>query len=155
MELMGAWDPGVIASLTPDQKPLADLGWFPFPAVDGGDGEAGAIMGGVDGYSCSAGAPDSCVDFLNYLATPDVQEAYYKAFNAPPVNTVAQQAVTEPYLQDVLSAYNDAPFVSQWLDTVYGLNVGNAMNVAVVDLLSGDGTPQQFVDAVDAAAKKA
>ena len=33
MELMGAWDPGVIASLTPDQKPLADLGWFPFPAV--------------------------------------------------------------------------------------------------------------------------
>jgi raffinose/stachyose/melibiose transport system substrate-binding protein len=112
-------------------------------------------MGGVDGYSCSAGAPDSCVDFLNYLATPDVQTAYYKAFNAPPVNTVAQEAVTEPYLQDVLSAYNDAPFVSQWLDTVYGLNVGNAMNVAVVDLLSGDGTPQQFVDAVDAAAKKA
>ena len=31
MELMGAWDPGVIASLTPDEKPLADLGWFPFP----------------------------------------------------------------------------------------------------------------------------
>jgi raffinose/stachyose/melibiose transport system substrate-binding protein len=155
MELMGAWNPGVIASLTPDQQPLADLGWFPFPAVDGGDGEPGAIMGGVDGYSCSAGAPDSCVDFLNYLATPDVQTAYYKAFNAPPVNTVAQEAVTEPYLQDVLSAYNDAPSVSQWLDTVYGLNVGNAMNVAVVDLLSGDGTPQQFVDAVDAAAKKA
>jgi len=155
MELMGAWDPGVIASLTPDAKPLPDLGWFPFPAIDGGDGEPGAIMGGVDGYSCSAGAPDSCVDFLNYLATPDVQTAYYKAFNAPPVNTVAQEAVTEPYLQDVLSAYNDAPFVSQWLDTVYGLNVGNAMNVAVVDLLSGDGTPEEFVDAVDAAAKKA
>ena len=38
MELMGAWDPGVIASLTPDEKPLADLGWFPFPAVDGGAG---------------------------------------------------------------------------------------------------------------------
>jgi raffinose/stachyose/melibiose transport system substrate-binding protein len=155
MELMGAWDPGVIASLTPDAKPLPDLGWFPFPAIDGGDGEPGAIMGGVDGYSCSTDAPDSCVDFLNYLATPDVQVAYYKAFNAPPVNTVAQESVTEPYLQDVISAYNDAPFVSQWLDTVYGLNVGNAMNVAVVDLLSGDGTPEQFVEAVDAAAKKA
>ena len=33
MELMGAWDPGVIADLTPDKKPLPDLGWFPFPAV--------------------------------------------------------------------------------------------------------------------------
>ncbi|MBD8704416.1 ABC transporter substrate-binding protein [Frigoribacterium sp. CFBP 13712] len=155
MELMGAWNPGVIASLTPDEKPLPDLGWFPFPEIEGGDGETGAIMGGVDGYSCSTDAPDSCVDFLNYLATPDVQTAYYKAFNAPPVNTVAQESVTEPYLQDVLTAYNDAPFVSQWLDTVYGLNVGNAMNVAVVDLLSGDGTPEQFVEAVDAAAKKA
>lgn len=155
MELMGAWNPGVIASLTPDQQPLPDLGWFPFPEIDGGDGETGAIMGGVDGYSCAADAPDECVDFLNHLATPDVQEAYYKAFNAPPVNTVAQEAVTEPYLQEVLAAYNEAPFVSTWLDTVYGLNVGNAMNVAVVDLLSGSGSPEDFVAAVDAAAKKA
>ena len=155
MELMGAWNPGVIASLTPDAQPLPDLGWFPFPEIEGGDGEAGAIMGGVDGYSCAADAPDECVDFLNYLATPDVQEAYYKGFNAPPVNMVAQEAVTEPYLQSVIAAYNDAPFVSTWLDTVYGLNVGNAMNVAVVDLLSNDGTPEEFVEAVDAAAKKA
>ena len=35
MELMGAWDPGVIASLTPDEKPLPDLGWFPFPSIVG------------------------------------------------------------------------------------------------------------------------
>ncbi|PPG82518.1 ABC transporter substrate-binding protein [Rathayibacter sp. AY1H2] len=155
MELMGAWNPGVIASLTPDEKPLPDLGWFPFPEMDGGDGEAGAIMGGVDGYSCSAGAPDECVDFLNYLATSDVQKEYYAAFNAPPVNTVAQEAVTEPYLQQILEAYNSAPYVSQWLDTVYGLNVGNALNVGVVDLLAGKSDPEQLVEAVNAAAAKA
>src|SRR5690625_7734412 len=39
MELMGAWNPGVIASLPPDEQPLPDLGWFPFPAVEGGAGE--------------------------------------------------------------------------------------------------------------------
>jgi raffinose/stachyose/melibiose transport system substrate-binding protein len=155
MELMGAWNPGVIASLTPDEKPLPDLGWFPFPEIDGGDGEAGAIMGGVDGYSCSVGAPDECVDFLNYLATSDVQKEYYAAFNAPPVNTVAQEAVTEPYLQQILEAYNSAPYVSQWLDTVYGLNVGNALNVGVVDLLAGKSDPEQLVEAVNAAAAKA
>lgn len=154
MELMGAWDPGVIASLTPDEKPLPDLAWFPFPEISGGDGEPGAMMGGVDGYSCSAAAPPECVDFLNYLATSDVQENYYKAFNAPPVNTVAQEAVTEPYLKQILEAYNEAPFVSQWLDTVYGLNVGNALNVAVVDMLAGQGTPEDIIDAVTVAAKK-
>jgi raffinose/stachyose/melibiose transport system substrate-binding protein len=155
MELMGAWDPGVIASLTPDAKPLPDLAWFPFPEVEGGQGEAGAIMGGVDGYSCSASAPPECADFLNYLATADVQKDYYAAFNAPPVNTVAQEAVTEPYLQQILEAYNAAPYVSQWLDTVYGLNVGNALNVGVVDMLAGKSSPEQLVQAVNDAAKKA
>jgi len=155
MELMGAWNPGVIGSLTPDQKPLPDLSWFPFPEVEGGDGEPGSMMGGVDGYSCSADAPDACVDFLNYLGTSDVQTEYYKAFNAPPVNTVAQEAVTEPYLQDILEAYNAAPYATQWLDTVYGQNVGNALNVAVVTMLSGQGTPEDIVKAVQDAAAKA
>lgn len=154
MELMGAWDPGVIASLTPDAKPLPDLAWFPFPEISGGKGEPGSILGGVDGYSCSAQAPTECADFLNYIATTPVQEAYYKAFNAPPVNTEAQQVITEPYLKSVLQAYNDAPFVSQWLDTVYGQNVGNALNTAVVDLLAGESDPAAVIDAVNQAAKK-
>ncbi len=154
MELMGAWDPGVIASLTPDEKPLPDLAWFPFPEVSGGQGEPGSMMGGVDGYSCSAKAPKECADFLNFIASADQQEAYYAAFSAPPVNKTAQAAVKEPYLQEVLAAYNKAPFVSQWLDTVLGQNVGNALNVAVVDLLAGKSTPQQMIQSVTDAAKK-
>ena len=154
MELMGAWDPGVIASLTPDEKPLGDLGWFPFPEISGGSGKAGSILGGVDGYSCSQAAPPACVDFLNYIAKTDQQTAYYKAYNSPPVNTEAQTAVTEPYLQDVVKTYNAAPFVSQWLDTVYGQNVGNALNVSVVNLLAGKGTAAGIVQATADAAKK-
>jgi len=155
MELMGAWNPGVIASLTPDEKPLADLSWFPFPEIDGGEGEPGSILGGVDGYSCSVDAPAECLDFLNYIGSSDVQKEYYAAFNAPPVNTVAQEAVTEPYLKEIIAAYNAAPYVSQWLDTVYGQNVGNALNVGVVDLLAGKGSPEQLIQAVNDAAKKA
>ncbi|MBN9177651.1 MAG: extracellular solute-binding protein [Microbacterium sp.] len=154
MELMGAWDPGVIASLTPDEKPLPDLAWFPFPEISGGQGEPGSMMGGVDGYSCSAKAPKECADFLNFIASADQQKAYYAAFSAPPVNTVAQEAVQEDYLKAVLAAYNKAPFVSQWLDTVLGQNVGNALNVAVVDLLAGKSTPQQMIESVATAAKK-
>lgn len=154
MELMGAWDPGVIASLTPDEKPLPDLAWFPFPEVSGGQGEPGSMMGGVDGYSCSVKAPKECADFLNFIASADQQKAYYAAFSAPPVNKTAQEAVKETYLKDVLAAYNKAPFVSQWLDTVLGQNVGNALNVAVVDLLAGKSNPQQMIQSVTDAAKK-
>ncbi|MFF1574310.1 ABC transporter substrate-binding protein [Leifsonia sp. NPDC058292] len=155
MELMGAWDPGVIASLTPDQKPLPDLGWFPFPTISGGKGDPASMMGGIDGFSCSAKAPKKeCTDFLNYITTKDVQEAYYKAFNAIPVNKDAQSIITEPYLKSVLEAYNKAPFVSQYLDTMLGQNVGNAMNTGVVDLLAGKGDADGIIKAVNEAAAK-
>ncbi|MDG4787934.1 extracellular solute-binding protein [Micromonospora sp. WMMD1102] len=155
MELMGAWNPGVIASLTPDQKPLPDLDWFPFPSIEGGAGDPGAILGGVDGYSCSAQAPKAeCTAFLNFMLQTSVQEEYYRAFQAPPVNSEAQGAVAEPHLKSVLAAYNKAPFVSQWLDTVYGQNVGNALNTAVVNLLAGKGSPEDIVTAAKTAAKR-
>jgi hypothetical protein len=44
--------------------------------------------------------------------------------------------------------------VSVWLDTRYGQNVGNALNVAVVDMFAGKGSPQGIVDAVNAAASR-
>ncbi|WP_369370156.1 extracellular solute-binding protein [Promicromonospora sp. Populi] len=152
MELMGAWDPGVIAGLTPDQQPLADLGWFPFPATDGGDGDPAAFMGGVDGYSCFVEAPPECADFLNFFMQQEYQENYAEAFVTLPASKDAQGVVTDPALQSVLEAYNEAPYVSVWLDTLYGQNVGNALNGSVVELLAGDGDPQSIVDAVNAAA---
>ncbi|GAA1524412.1 multiple sugar transport system substrate-binding protein/raffinose/stachyose/melibiose transport system substrate-binding protein [Agromyces terreus] len=154
MELMGAWDPGVIASLTPDEKPLADLGWFPFPAVDGGDGAAGAMMGGVDGFSCYVDAPKECGEFLEFASQQQYQEGYAEAFVTLPANSEAQGVVTDPALQEVLAAINEAPYVSVWLDTLLGQNVGNALNVGVVDLLAGKGSPQGIVDAVSDAIKK-
>ena len=39
MELMGAWDPGVIASLTPDEQAAGRPGVVPVPRGPGGDGE--------------------------------------------------------------------------------------------------------------------
>ncbi|MCC2315923.1 ABC transporter substrate-binding protein [Cellulomonas xiejunii] len=154
MELMGAWNPGVIAGLTPDGKPLADLGWFPFPAIDGGEGDPTAMMGGVDGYACHADAPKECADFLNFYMAQEHQEGYAEAFVTIPASKDAQAAVTDPALQDVLTSYNEAAYVSVWLDTVLGQNVGNALNGAVVEMLAGSGDADSIVATVKAAAAK-
>lgn len=154
MELMGSWDPGVIASLTPDEKPLPDLGWFPFPAVSGGKGAPQAIMGSVGGDSCSVKAPKECAEFLNYATTKNVQEGYYKAFDAIPVNKEAQSLITQPYLKTAIDDFNKAPYASQFLDTLYGQNVGNALNVGVVNLLAGKGSPADIITTVNQAAAK-
>jgi len=154
MELMGAWNPGVIAGLTPDGEPLADLGWFPFPAVEGGKGDATAMMGGVDGYACHVDAPDACADFLNFYMGQEHQEGYAEAFVTLPASKDAQGAVTDPALQDVLASYNDAAYVTVWLDTLLGQNVGNALNGAVVEMLAGNGDAESIVATVNAAAAK-
>ena len=154
MELMGAWNVGVIASLTPDQEPLADLDWFPFPEVEGGDGTAGAMMGGADGYSCAADAPESCEEFLNFVSSKEWQEKYAVAFQTIPASKDAAGAVTDPSLEPLMAAYSEAPYVSLWLDTSLGQNVGNALNTGVVEMLAGQGDPQKLVDGVEAAAAR-
>src|SRR5690349_2628807 len=154
MELMGAWDPGTIQTLTPNQKPLPDLGWFPFPAVPGGQGDPSAKMGGFDGFSLSKTAPPAAWQFLEFLLTTPQQEAYAQAFVTIPVNKAAQSVVTQPYSVSALEALNKAGYTMQFLDTQYGQNVGNAMNAAVVDLFAGKGTPAGIVSATSEAAAK-
>ena len=154
MELMGAWDPGVIASLTPDQKPLPDLGWFPFPSVPGGAGDPTAMMGGFDGFSLAKNAPAQAWSFLEFLLTTPQQEAYAKAFVTVPVNTAAQGVVTDPTAVAAKDAFNKAGYVMQFLDTQYGQNVGNAMNAAVVNVFAGKGNAAGIVSATSEAAAK-
>ncbi|MDR2896065.1 MAG: extracellular solute-binding protein [Propionibacteriaceae bacterium] len=147
MDLMGAWEPGVIGDLTPTKEPLADLRWFPFPAVDGGEGDPAAIMAGSDGYSCSAGAPDVCVDFLNFIANKENNEGYATAYSTIPANSEAFGVVTEPSLLAAAEAYSEAPYTVLWFDTSLGQDVGNAVNAQVVALLSGTTDPQGALDA--------
>jgi raffinose/stachyose/melibiose transport system substrate-binding protein len=154
MELMGGWDPGVMAGLTSDQKVPADLGWFPFPSIEGGKGDPSALLGGIDGYSLSKNAPKQATQFLEYLVTKDEQEAYAKAFNSIPVNKDAQEVVTDSYNVSALQAFNKAAYASQYLDTLYGQNVGNALNTSVVNLLAGKGSAADIVKDTNAAAAK-
>ena len=154
MELMGTWEPGTVGGLTPDKKPLPDLGWFPFPAVPGGQGSPSAMMGGGGGYSLSSHAPKEAFGFLEFLVTKGQQEAYAEAFITIPVNKAAQSVVTQPYNISALQAFNKAAYTMQFLDTQYGQNVGNAMNAAVVSLLAGHGTAAGIVSATSAAAAK-
>src|SRR5262245_26487384 len=47
MDLMGQWAPSTFAANTKEKdEVLSDLGWFPFPTVDGGAGQASERFGG-------------------------------------------------------------------------------------------------------------
>ena len=57
--------------------------------------------------------------------------------------------VTNEALKQVLTVYNDASSVSMWLDTVFGQNIGNALNEGVVNMMAGQGSAQDIVKGVE------
>ncbi|MCL2783727.1 MAG: extracellular solute-binding protein [Propionibacteriaceae bacterium] len=152
MELMGAWEPGVVGGLAPDKTIPAFLDWFPFPAVSGGNGDPTAAMVGGDGMSCLSSAPDACAQFLSYIVSTPVQTAYATTTNSIPSNPAAASGLNDPSLQKVASAAKDCAYTMLWLDTSYGSNVGGAINNNVVALMMGQTDPDGFIKAVQTAA---
>lgn len=157
MELMGSWNASVYEGFTDgsDEGKAAlndDLAWFPMPATSGGAGDPTAALGGGDGFSCYVDAPPECADFLSYIVSDDVQAGYAEAVGGLPVAPAAASAVSSPVLQELAQVASNAAYVQLWLDTAFGPNVGGAMNDGVVAIFGGQGTPQNVVDLMTAAA---
>jgi raffinose/stachyose/melibiose transport system substrate-binding protein len=153
MELQGHWEPGVMQGLTDDGKGLGDkTGWFPFPAVDGGQGDPADALGGGDAWAVSQDAPDEAVEFVKYLLSDDVQKGFAENDMGLPTNPAAGDSVKDPALAQLLKVRNDAPYVQLYFDTAFGESVGGAMNDEIALLFAGDASPQDVVDATQAAA---
>jgi raffinose/stachyose/melibiose transport system substrate-binding protein len=74
MELMGQWAPTVQKENSADKKGLGDkLGWFPFPAVEGGKGDPADALGGGGGWLVGKNAPDETITFLKYITSKEFQ----------------------------------------------------------------------------------
>ncbi len=154
MELAGHWEPGVMQGLTEDKSGLGDkTGWFPFPAVEGGEGDPAAALGGGDAWACAKDAPDICVDFIKYLLSDEVQNGFAENDMGLPTNPAASGSVKDPVLGDLLAFRDSAPFVQLYLDTALGENVGGAMNDEIALVFAGQSSaeaiPQKMQEAAD------
>ena len=154
MELAGHWEPGVMQGLTEDNLGLGeDTGWFPFPAVEGGEGDQSAALGGGDAWAVAKNAPDAAVDFAQYLLSDDVQKRFAELDMGLPTNSSASQYVSDPSLATLLEVRDEAPYVQLYFDTAFGASIGGAMNDAIVRIFGSAGDAQGVVDAItDAAA---
>ena len=96
MELMGQWAPAVQRDSSAGKKGLGDkLGFFAFPAVDGGKGSCTDAFGGGGGFAVGKNAPPEAVEFLKFIAQPDNARIEAKTAGVlPVVKAAAQDAVT-------------------------------------------------------------
>jgi len=156
IQLMGQWLPGTVAanSDTPDTPPEW-LGWFPFPAVEGGAGDPNDGIGGGNGFAIGRDAPPETVDFLKFLVSTDAANRW-GALNTGilPTTVGTESSVTDPQLKDVLAGRAKAQFVQLYLDQATTPDLGAAINEAVATLYAGSGTPESVAQAINEAAQE-
>ena len=153
MEMQGHWEPGVMQGLTDDGKGLGEkTGWFPFPAVEGGDGDPAAQLGGGDAWAVSEGASDEAVDLVKHLLSDEVQQGFAENDMGLPTNPAASDSVSDPALGELLAVRDAAPFVQLYFDTAFGESVGGALNDTVALMFAGQASPEDVVEATQQAA---
>jgi raffinose/stachyose/melibiose transport system substrate-binding protein len=154
MELMGQWAPSAEMSYSTSKKGLGDkLGFFPFPAVEGGKGSAGDAFGGGNGYAVGKNAPDAAVDFLKFLHTVDSQKKMVAGGGMIPVTQGAEASLTDPNLKVVQETVAKAPEFQLYLDQAYAPAIGQQVNDSVAELIAGKASPKQVADAIAKVAK--
>ncbi|WP_433729176.1 extracellular solute-binding protein [Actinoplanes sp. CA-051413] len=155
MELMGQWAPVVQRDNSAGKKGLGErLGFFEFPAVDGGKGKVTDAFGGGGGFAVGKDAPPEAVEFLKFIAQPENARIEAKTAGVLPVVKAASDAVTDPNLKLVADTMNRATGFQLYLDQAYAPAVGQQVNDSVAELLAGKSSPEQLVKAVTTAAKQ-
>lgn len=152
MELMGQWAPGVQQgnSTSGEGLPEGELGWFPFPLVEGGAGDATDVLGGGDGIAVGVNAPDEAVEFLKYLTSPEVQTRFAELGTGfIPTVTGAEDAITDPLLQAIVEARNNAGYYQLYYDQFLPPAVAQAVLDAVEGLFVGTLGPADAAQAIE------
>ncbi len=155
MMLQGQWAAGSQRSNSESGEGIGEaLGWFPFPQVEGGAGGPADVFGGGDNYVVGRDAPPEAVDFLKFLTTDPTAVQGWVDLQDGTLPTVvgAEELITDPNFQSILSARSDATFAQGYLDQVTSPALGGAINDAVAGLVAGALSPEDVAQAITEAA---
>lgn len=153
MELMGQWAPGSQAGNSESGEGIGeDLGWFPFPAVEGGLGNPTDVLGGGDGFAVGVNAPDETVDFLRFITNAENQRAGAAIWIVPVVNDVDDVFADNPVLASIVEARNNATYSQLYYDQFLPPAVGAIVNDAVEALFAGVATPEEAAAMIEESA---
>jgi len=154
MELMGQWEPGSAANVATDKDAYKkNLGWFPFPAVEGGKGDSSDVVGGGDGFAIGKNAPPETIEFVRWLTSVDNQKKMAAAAIAvPPVVKGAEASLTDPLLTQVQQATANAKYFQLYYDQYMPPAVGQTVNDATQGLFAGSTTPEAVAEQIEATA---
>lgn len=136
MELMGQWAPGAQVGNSEQGGIGEDLGFFPFPMVEGGAGDPTDILGGGNGFVVGKDAPDETIEFLKYITSEDVQER--ATFAVPVVAAATDRLADDPIMTQILEMRDNANYAQLYYDQFLPPAIAQAVLDAVQGLFAGE-----------------
>lgn len=142
MELMGQWAPSTYTAIV-EGGLEGKLGWFPFPAIPEGAGNANDVLGGGDGFAVGMNAPDEAVAFLEYITSAENQARAAEIWILPTVGEAESVVTDDPVLADIVTARNEAAYFQLYYDQFLPPALGGEVNDAVEALFAGSASPEE------------
>ena len=155
MELMGQWAPAVERDNSEDKQGIGDaLGWFPFPAVEGGAGDPNDAVGGGNGFAIGKNASPEAVDFVKYLTRAESQVQLAEIGVAIPVVKGGEAGMTDPLMIQLQEQLAKAQYFQLYYDQALPPAMGSVINDSTQGLFAGTLTPEQAAQAIEDSAQQ-
>jgi raffinose/stachyose/melibiose transport system substrate-binding protein len=151
MELMGQWAPGANRGVAENVDTFNEnLGWFPFPTVEGGAGDPSDAMGGGDGFAIGKNAPPEAIEFIRFLTSVENQTAMAKAGLAvPPTVKGAEAGLEDPLMKDLQQHAANAKYFQLYYDQYLPPAIAQTVLDATQGLFAGTTTPEDAAKMIE------
>jgi raffinose/stachyose/melibiose transport system substrate-binding protein len=150
MQLMGEWTLSSQASNAADGKgqPIDNIGVLPFPLVPGGKGAATDVLGGINGFLVTKGAPKETVAFLKFFSQDKYQkEVAAKGYNIPVVKGT-ESAIENPVVKLLAAQLAASTYHQNFFDQDLGPSVGRVVNDISAAVAAGEMKPEAAAAAI-------
>lgn len=119
------------------------LGRFPFPSVEGGDGLITDTLGGLNGWAVSRNAPPETLDFLKWFTNADNQRLMAQREMILPVAVGAEDGVQDSLMLQSAVQLGESTWHQNYFDQDFGPALGRVINDISVEIASGNMEPEQ------------
>lgn len=153
MTLMGNWLYPRQRSGSTDGEGMSDdeLGWFPFPTVEGGGGKPTDTLGGINGWLFTKDAPPEAVDFVKHFLSPEIQSEMAARGWLIPTAIGADAKMENPFSKLIADNIANSTYHQIFYDQMLGPDVGLVVNDMSAELALGNITPEDAAASIQEA----
>ncbi|MBL6675557.1 MAG: carbohydrate ABC transporter substrate-binding protein [Alphaproteobacteria bacterium] len=153
MAFMGNWMYGAQASNSASGEGLGDsnMGMFNMPMTNGGLGDSGDTLGGINGWLFSSSASDAAVELMMHYISLDIQKEDASNGAYIPIVKGADESLTNPFLQQVAKNISSSEYHQIFYDQFLGADIGRVVNDVSTDLAAGIISAEEATQAVQEA----